>query len=62
MANGSREASLLKGGTVQLRGDPPNGTKHMTAWGIHRLGDMIGSKDTQAGLPDGRWVDRKSVV
>lgn len=28
----------------------------MTAWGIHRLADMIGSKDTQSGLPGGQWV------
>lgn len=28
----------------------------MTGWGIHRLADMIGSKDVGAGLPDGRWV------
>jgi len=28
----------------------------MTGWGIHRLADMIGSKDAQSGLPDGRWV------
>jgi hypothetical protein len=28
----------------------------MTSWGIHRLADMIGSKDCQTGLLDGRWV------
>lgn len=28
----------------------------MTGWGIHRLADMIGSKNCEAGLPDGRWV------
>jgi hypothetical protein len=28
----------------------------MTGWGIHRLADMIGSQNNQAGLPDGRWV------
>lgn len=28
----------------------------MTGWGIHRLRDMIGAKNCQAGLPDGRWV------
>lgn len=28
----------------------------MTGWGIHRLADMLGSKNCQAGLPDGRWV------
>ena len=28
----------------------------MTAWGIHRLADMIGSKNVAAQLPDKSWV------
>lgn len=28
----------------------------MTGWGIHRLADMIGSKNVGAELPDGKWV------
>lgn len=28
----------------------------MTGWGIHRLADMIASKDDQSHLPDGSWV------
>lgn len=28
----------------------------MTGWGIHRLADMIGGANTQAGLPNGSWV------
>lgn len=30
--------------------------KVVTGWGIHRLADMVGCKNTQVGLPDGRWV------
>lgn len=28
----------------------------MPPWGVHRLTDMLGTKDVQAGLPDGTWV------
>ena len=33
----------------------------MTGWGIHRLADMIGNENEQAGLPDGRWVRAVSL-
>jgi len=28
----------------------------MTGWGVHTIADVVGTKNAQHGLPNGRWV------
>jgi hypothetical protein len=46
----------IRPGALPVRRRTQEGAGTMTAWGIHRLADMIGSKNVAAQLPDKSWV------